>query len=35
MDFMIRVLNNITVYEKGKIIIKFYDGAEIEYCCFY
>lgn len=31
-DFMIRVLDNITIYENGKIIIKFYDGTEIEYC---
>ncbi|MDO4302011.1 MAG: recombinase family protein [Clostridia bacterium] len=31
-DFMIRVLDNITIYESGKIIIKFYDGTEIEYC---
>lgn len=31
-DFMIRVLDNITIYENGKIIIKFYDRTEIEYC---
>lgn len=31
-DFMIRVLDNITVYGSGKIIIEFYDGTEIEYC---
>lgn len=31
-DFMIRVLDNITIYENGKIIIKFYDRTEIKYC---
>lgn len=31
-DFMIRVLDNITIYENGKIIIKLFDGTEIEYC---
>ena len=32
MDFMIMVLDNITIYESGRIIIKFYDGTKIEYC---
>lgn len=31
MDFMIMVPDNITIYESGRIIIKFYDGTEIEY----
>lgn len=31
MDFMIMVHDNITIYESGRIIIKFYDGTEIEY----
>lgn len=30
-DFMIRVLDNITIYESGEIIINFYDGTKIEY----
>lgn len=34
MDFMIMVLDNITIYESGRIIIKFYDGTKIEYCWF-
>ena len=29
-DFMIRVLDNITIYESGNIIISFYDGTKIE-----
>ncbi len=31
IDFMIRVLDNITIYENGDIIISFYDGTKIEY----
>lgn len=31
-NFIIRILDNITIYENGKIIIKFFDGTEIEYC---
>lgn len=31
MDFMIMVLDNITIYESCRIIIKFYDGTKIEY----
>lgn len=34
MDFMIMVHDNITIYESGRIIIKFYDGTKIEYCWF-
>lgn len=30
-DFVIRVLDNITVYENGRIVIRFLDGTEIEY----
>lgn len=30
-DFVIRVLDNIAVYENSKIVVKFYDGTEIEY----
>lgn len=33
-DFMIRVLDNITIYESGNIIISFYDGTKIEYIWF-
>lgn len=31
-EFMIRVLDNIIIYESGDIIINFYDGTKIEYC---
>ena len=30
-DFMLRVLDKIVIYENGNIVIKFYDGTEIEY----
>ena len=30
-NFVIRVLDYITVHESGKIVITFYDGTEIEY----
>lgn len=30
-DFVIRVLDNIIVYENGRIVIRFLDGTEIEY----
>lgn len=32
INFMLRVLDHITIYENGDIIIIFLDGTEIEYC---
>jgi hypothetical protein len=30
-DLVLRVLDHITIHENGNIIVKFYDGTEIEY----
>lgn len=32
INLMLRVLDHITIYESGDIIINFLDGTEIEYC---
>lgn len=31
MDFMLRVLDHIRVYEEGTLVVAFLDGTEIEY----